>query len=44
MLTGCTLVDEASVETALTRISRMNDEVQGWLFDPNAWRPPTPSR
>jgi DMSO/TMAO reductase YedYZ molybdopterin-dependent catalytic subunit len=42
MLTGCTLVDEASVETALTRISRMNDEVQGWLFDPNRLAPTYP--
>jgi len=42
MLTGCTLVDEASVETALSRISRMNDEVQGWLFDPNRLAPTYP--
>jgi DMSO/TMAO reductase YedYZ molybdopterin-dependent catalytic subunit len=42
MLTGCTLIDEASVETALTRISRMNDEVQGWLFDPNRLAPTYP--
>ena len=39
MLTGCTLADETSVETALTRISRMNDDVQGWLFDPKRLAP-----
>jgi DMSO/TMAO reductase YedYZ molybdopterin-dependent catalytic subunit len=32
MLTGCTLDDNASVQTALSRISRMNDTAQGWLF------------
>ena len=42
MLTGCTLVDQASIETALTRISRMNDEVQGWLFDPTRLAPTYP--
>ncbi len=42
MLTGCTLVDETSVETALTRISRMNDDVQGWLFDPGRLAPTYP--
>ena len=42
MLTGCTLVDDASVDTALTRISRFNDDVQGWLFDPNRLAPTYP--
>jgi DMSO/TMAO reductase YedYZ molybdopterin-dependent catalytic subunit len=42
MLTGCTLADEASVETALMKISRMNDTVQGWLFDPNRLAPTYP--
>lgn len=42
MLTGCTLVDEASIDTALMRISRMNDKVQGWLFDPNRLAPTYP--
>ena len=35
MLTGCAIVDDASVETALMKISRFNDSVQAWLFDPN---------
>jgi DMSO/TMAO reductase YedYZ molybdopterin-dependent catalytic subunit len=39
MLTGCSLRDEASVETFLGRISRMNDKVQAWLFDPNRLAP-----
>jgi DMSO/TMAO reductase YedYZ molybdopterin-dependent catalytic subunit len=42
MLTGCTLGDDDSVGTALTRISRMNDRVQGWLFDPNRLAPTYP--
>ncbi|WP_454727659.1 MULTISPECIES: molybdopterin-dependent oxidoreductase [Cupriavidus] len=39
MLTGCSLSDDASVETFLARVSRMNDKVQGWLFDPNRLAP-----
>ncbi|MGO4762897.1 molybdopterin-dependent oxidoreductase [Cupriavidus sp. 2KB_3] len=39
MLTGCSLRDEASVETFLSRVSRMNDKVQAWLFDPNRLAP-----
>jgi len=39
MLTGCSLTDDASVETFLSRVSRMNDKVQAWLFDPNRLAP-----
>ena len=39
MLTGCSLTDDASVETFLLRVSRMNDRVQAWLFDPNRLAP-----
>jgi DMSO/TMAO reductase YedYZ molybdopterin-dependent catalytic subunit len=39
MLTGCSLSDDASVETFLLRVSRMNDKVQAWLFDPNRLAP-----
>lgn len=39
MLTGCSLNDEASVETFLSRVSSMNDKVQAWLFDPNRLAP-----
>lgn len=42
MLTGCALVDEESVDTALNRISRFNDDVQAWLFDPNRMAPTYP--
>lgn len=42
MLTGCALVNDDSVEYALTRISRINDDVQGWLFDPNRLAPTYP--
>ncbi|MHB1200638.1 MAG: molybdopterin-binding protein [Polaromonas sp.] len=41
ILTGCTL-DGDGVEAALNRISRMNDDVQGWLFDPNRLAPTYP--
>jgi DMSO/TMAO reductase YedYZ molybdopterin-dependent catalytic subunit len=42
MLTGCTLVDEGSAEAALTRVSRLNDSAQAWLFDPNRLAPTYP--
>ena len=35
MLTGCDVTLPASVEAALLSISRLNDGVQAWLFDPN---------
>ncbi|GAB3628837.1 molybdopterin-binding protein [Pandoraea terrae] len=42
MLSGCSITDEAHVEKALASISRFNDRVQGWLFDPNALAPTYP--
>ena len=42
LLTGCSIVDEASVETALIKVSRFNDRVQGWLFDPKLLAPTYP--
>ena len=42
MLTGCALVDEASAEELLVHVSRMNDDVQAWLFDPNRLAPTYP--
>ena len=39
MLSGCNLTDNDSVETALSSMSRFNDRVQGWLFNPNAMAP-----
>ena len=35
MLTGCNLVEGNSVDKALMAMSRWNDKVQAWLFDPN---------
>ena len=42
MLTGCVLDDINSVTTALTKISRFNDGVQGFLFDPKRLAPTYP--
>jgi len=39
MLSGCSLTDSDSVEVALASISRLNDRVQGALFDPNRLAP-----
>ncbi|MCC8395521.1 molybdopterin-dependent oxidoreductase [Paraburkholderia sp. MMS20-SJTR3] len=39
MLTGCSLSDDKSVDTFLASVSRMNDRVQAWLFDPNRLAP-----
>jgi DMSO/TMAO reductase YedYZ molybdopterin-dependent catalytic subunit len=42
LLSGCALTDENSVERALLKVSRFNDKVQGWLFDPNRLAPTYP--
>jgi DMSO/TMAO reductase YedYZ molybdopterin-dependent catalytic subunit len=42
LLTGCAIVDEDSVEHALMKVSRFNDRVQGWLFDPKQLAPTYP--
>jgi DMSO/TMAO reductase YedYZ molybdopterin-dependent catalytic subunit len=42
LLTGCSINDGASVERALMKVSRFNDRVQGWLFDPNRLAPTYP--
>ncbi len=42
MLTGCSLVDGDGVQSALMRVSHINDDVQGWLFDPNRLAPTYP--
>jgi DMSO/TMAO reductase YedYZ molybdopterin-dependent catalytic subunit len=39
MLSGCTLSNEDSIERALMVMSRFNDRVQSWLFDPNQMAP-----
>jgi len=42
MLTGCTLLDDDSVESALRRISVLNDDAQALLFDSNRLAPTYP--
>jgi DMSO/TMAO reductase YedYZ molybdopterin-dependent catalytic subunit len=42
LLTGCDPTQEASVEKALRAVSRWNDRVQAWLFDPNKLAPTYP--
>lgn len=42
MLSGCALTDGNSVENMLKSMSRFNDKVQGWLFDPNKLAPTYP--
>ena len=43
MLTGCDVKRPKSVESALLAISRLNDEVQALLFDPNKLAPTYPA-
>jgi DMSO/TMAO reductase YedYZ molybdopterin-dependent catalytic subunit len=42
LLTGCSLTDDDSVENMLESMSRFNDKVQGWLFDPTKLAPTYP--
>ena len=42
LLTGCNIGDQASVDAALVTVSRFNDRVQGWLFDPSRLAPTYP--
>ena len=39
LLTGCNVVDESKAEDVLKHVSRFNDRVQTWLFDPNRLAP-----
>lgn len=39
MLTGCNLQDGDQVDRVLWAMSRWNDAVQGWIFDPNRLAP-----
>ena len=43
MLTGCDVERPQSVEAALLAMSRLNDGVQAWLFDPNKLAPTYPA-
>jgi len=42
LLSGCSLDDSESVQRALSAMSRCNDSVQGWLFDPQRLAPEFP--
>ena len=42
MLTGCELTDQESVQRVLMGMSRWNDDVQHWLFNPNRLAPEFP--
>lgn len=42
LLTGCDASSVDSVQKALRAVSRWNDRVQGWLFDPNKLAPVFP--
>ena len=42
MLAGCQLTDQESVQRVLWAMSRWNDGVQGWLFDPKRLAPEFP--
>jgi len=39
LLTGCSLTDDESVNRFLMSVSRFNDRVQAWLFDPRRLAP-----
>jgi len=42
LLTGCSISNNASVASALRKVSRFNDRAQAWLFDPNRLAPTYP--
>ena len=42
LLSGCDVTKPESVQTVLMGMSRWNDRVQGWLFDPNRLAPEFP--
>jgi DMSO/TMAO reductase YedYZ molybdopterin-dependent catalytic subunit len=41
-LTGCDIIDGPSAESVLMKISRFNDDMQAWLFNPNKLAPTYP--
>ena len=41
-LTGCNVTDTETAESLLMAVSRFNDRVQAWLFDPNRLAPTYP--
>ena len=43
MLTGCDILDGETADTALAAMSRFNDRVQAWLFNPDKLAPTFPA-
>ncbi len=43
LLSGCQVADSADAERLLMYVSRFNDRVQGWLFDPGNLAPTYPA-
>ena len=39
MLTGCDVIDSSSAKSLLVKISKFNDSVQAWMFNPNTLAP-----
>ncbi len=42
LLTGCNVVDSDFADQLLTQISKFNDAVQAWMFNPDALAPTFP--
>ncbi len=42
LLTGCDVVDSDSADTLLAQVSKFNDAVQAWMFNPDALAPTYP--
>jgi DMSO/TMAO reductase YedYZ molybdopterin-dependent catalytic subunit len=42
LLSGCNVTDQEGVQKVLWAMSRWNDRVQGWIFDPNRLAPEFP--
>jgi DMSO/TMAO reductase YedYZ molybdopterin-dependent catalytic subunit len=43
MVTGCSVTDSKTAESMLMSVSRFNDRVQAWLFDPTRLAPTYPA-
>jgi len=43
LLTGCSVTNSDEAEHLLMKVSRFNDKVQAWLFDPNIMAPTYPA-
>ena len=42
LLTGCNVLDSDSAEEMLKKVSKFNDAVQAWIFNPDARAPEFP--